>query len=231
MGSTRLPGKVLKDLAGRPMLERVVRRVHRAGTIDEVVVATSDSAKDDAIARLCTDRGWSLFRGSEQDVLDRYRQAARAHDAETVARVTGDCPLIDPAVCDQVVEVFQKGTWDYVANTLEPRTFPRGLDVEVFTRESLEVAWKEDTNPHWREHVTPFLYRHPDRFRLHGVYAEEDRSHMRWTVDTEADLEFVRRIYDHFSDDAFGWREVLSLLEEHPEWMEINRHVKQKRVG
>jgi len=231
MGSTRLPGKVLLDLAGEPVLARVVNRTQRATMLDEVVIATTTESRDEAIVGLCSSRGWAHFRGSEDDVLDRYYQAAKRHHADIVVRITSDCPLIEPEIIDLVVqELLKDGSLDYVSNTLPPRTFPRGLDVEAMTFKTLERAWQEDKNSAWREHVTPYIRRAPEKFKLKAVTNEKDLSHMRWTIDTREDLEFVRRIYNHFDHDHFSWREVLDLLEEHPEWLEINKSVKQKEV-
>lgn len=230
VGSTRLPAKVFADLAGQPMIARVVRRVTRAARPHHVVVAIPNASRDDSLADLCRASDWPFYRGSEEDVLDRYYWAAREYDAEGVVRITSDCPLIDPGIIDDVVTLFLEGKWDYVSNTLEPRTFPRGLDVEVFTSDALKVAWKEDANPSWREHVTPYLYRHPERFRLRGMSCDVDHSDMRWTVDTSEDLGFVRRIFNHFGDDTFNWTEVLEVLEQYPEWLDLNRDVQQRAV-
>ena len=232
MGSTRLPGKVLLDLAGEPVLARCVNRARRAQTLDEVVVATTTKPADEVIVELCVERGWPCFRGSEEDVLDRYYRAAIAHQANVVVRITSDCPLIEPEVVDRVVQEFlERQPWvDYACNVLPRRTFPRGLDTEVMRFATLERAWREDLNPAWREHVTPYIQRHPDLFHIHGITNEVDYSYMRWTVDTSQDLAFVRRIYDHFGHDRFSWREVLVALAEHPEWLRINRHVQQKVV-
>lgn len=230
MGSSRLPAKVLSDLEGETMIGRVVRRVRRATGPDRVVVAIPRNSSDDTLAELCHSRNWPFFRGSEKDVLDRFYGAARENGAAAVVRVTSDCPLIDPGIIDTVVNLLEQGDWDYVSNILEPRTFPRGLDVEAFTMAALRVAWKEDANPDWREHVTPYFYRNPRRFRLRGVQSTEDYSEMRWTVDTPEDLELVRRIYRHFGDDAFAWTDVLQVLKEHPEWLDLNRDVPQKAV-
>jgi len=231
MGATRLPGKVMMDLAGEPMLVRVVNRVRGACRLDDVVVATTTNRDDDPIVDLCRVRGWPVFRGSAEDVLDRYYQSAVAHDAGAVVRLSSDCPLIDPKVIDAVVGEFQSHypDVDYVSNNIQ-RTFPLGLDVEAISFDALERAWKEDKNPSWREHVTPYIYRHPERFRIRNVANDVDYSHMRWTVDTAEDLAFVRRIYDHFGRDDFGWRQVIDLLEAHPEWLEINLEVQQKLV-
>jgi spore coat polysaccharide biosynthesis protein SpsF len=230
LGSTRLPGKVLKPLAGQPMLARVVERTRRAKRVHETAVATTGAAQDDPIADLCASRAWPFTRGSEGDLLDRYHAAAIEHRADAVVRVTSDCPLIDPGIIDRVVDAFEKGNCDYSSNTLEPRTFPRGLDVEVVGFQALDRAWREDTNPQWREHATPYIYRHPERFRLRPVRNDRDLSFHRWTVDTPEDYELTRRIYDHFRDDRFAWTDVLKVLDEHPDWVQINRHVQQKSV-
>ena len=231
MGSTRLPGKVLLDLAGEPVLARVVNRSQRATMLDEVVIATTTESRDEAIVELCSSRGWAHFRGSEDDVLDRYYQAAKKHHADIVVRITSDCPLIEPEIIDLVVqELLKDGSLDYVSNTLPPRTFPRGLDVEAMTFKTLERAWQEDKNSAWREHVTLYIYRNPEKFNIKAITNDKDLSHMRWTVDTLEDLRFVRYIYDHFGHDYFSWHDVLDLLEEHPEWLEINKNVKQKEV-
>jgi len=231
MGGARLPGKVLLDLAGEPMLARVVNRSRRATMPEEVVVATTTRPADEAIVELCAARGWPCFRGSEDDVLDRYYQAAIRYQADVVARITADCPLIEPEIVDWVVqEFFEEGPLDYASNTLPPRTFPRGLDVEVVTFDALERAWREDDSQAWREHVSPYIYRHPEKFALRAVVNNVDLSSMRWTVDTPEDLAFVRQIYDYFGHDRFSWCEVLAVLEDHPECLEINQRVAQKVV-
>jgi spore coat polysaccharide biosynthesis protein SpsF len=230
LGSTRLPGKVLRPLAGEPMLARVMERVRRAKKIDEVAVATTTAPSDDALAAFCADRHWPIFRGSEMDVLDRYVQAARSFSADAVVRITSDCPMIDPEVLDEVVSKFlrQQPKVDYLANILPQRTYPRGLDAEVIRRDVLERCHAEATDPWSREHVTAFIYQHPDRFCLAGLTAPQDYSQHRWTVDTPEDLALIERIYDHFGSSDFSWQETLALVDAHPEWMEINSHVQQK---
>lgn len=232
MGSTRLPGKVLEDLAGESMLARVVHRTRRASTLDTVIVATTTHPDDDAIVSLYKERDWPFFRGSEVDVLDRYYSAALVFKADVVVRVTSDCPLIEPLIIDEVVQEFlsHHSEVDYVSNSLE-RTFPRGLDVEVISFIALKRAWQEDNDPALREHVTPYIQRHPEKFKICNVANDVDYSHMRWTVDTIEDLTFIRKIYNHFHSDEFSWKDVLNLLETHPEWLEINRHVQQKAVS
>lgn len=221
MNSSRLPGKVLLDLAGEPMLVRVVNRALMATTLDKVVIATPDKA----IVRLCTDRGWPCYCGSEADVLDRYYQAAATFVADVIVRITGDCPLIDPEMIDKITKGFLKrGHLDYASNRLPPRTFPVGYEIDVMTFNALGRAWHEDTNPTWREHVTPYIYRHPEKFRIAGVTNSIDYSSIRLTVDTAEDLDFVRRIFKYFGHDHFSWDELLALLQKYP----VTRHVEQE---
>lgn len=233
LGSTRLPRKVLLDLAGQPMLARVVARARRAKLVDEVVVATTDDPADTPLAEYCAARAWPCLRGSHHDVLDRYYQAASQYSADVIVRITGDCPLLDPAMVDSVIAAFRDhGPLDYAANTLEPRTYPRGLDTEVFSFRALETAWREDDNGRgWREHVTPYLYRHPERFRLHAVRHPVDHSDLRWTVDTMEDLTLVRQVYDHFGHDRFSWTEAFAAFLANPAWRWINQDAVQKPVA
>lgn len=230
MGSSRLPGKVMLDLGGEPLLARCVERVRRSRTLDEVVVATTSLAADDAIEELCRARGWPCVRGSEVDVLDRYRQAAVAHRAEVVVRVTSDCPLIDPEIVDRVVAEFlsRQPAVDYACNMLADGECPRGLDVEVMRVEALSRAWRDDTDAAWREHVTPFIVHHPELFRIHHVVLDMPR--IRWTVDAPEDLVLVRLILGHFGHDRFLSRDVLQVLAAHPEWAAINARVPQTVV-
>ena len=228
MSSTRLPGKVLLDLAGEPMLARVVARTKRAKTIDRTIVATTGEPEDEPIVALCRARGWAVSRGSRDDVLDRYYQAAVADGADPIVRITSDCPLIDPEVIDRVVEHLTTGV-DYASNINPRRTFPRGLDVEAFTFASLAAAWQDASDTSSREHVTPFLYRHPERFRIALVESERpEAADHRWSVDTPEDYELMRRILAHFGERDFGWLDVLELLDRHPDWIELNRHIAQK---
>ena len=233
MGSTRLPGKVFMDLEGEPMLVRVVNRVGRAATLNSVIVATTVEPADDQIAEFCADRGWPCFRGSQDDVLDRYYKAAVAHKVDAIVRITSDCPLIEPVVVDRVVEKFRinQTEIDYVTNSrLAPLTFPRGFDTELMSFEALKRAWTEAKEPSEREHVTLYIYRHPEIFNIYKLDNDVNYSYMRWAIDTKEDLEFVRCIYEHFGHDRFSWQEVLAVLEQHPEWLEINQHIRQKEV-
>jgi spore coat polysaccharide biosynthesis protein SpsF len=230
MASTRLPGKVLLDLAGRTMLARVVRRVRRAAGIDEAVVATTEALGDEAIVEECRRLEVACFRGSEPDVLDRYHGAAAAHQAEVVVRITADCPLIDPGETGRVIREFLGGQPDYASNILR-RTYPRGLDTEAISAATLARAWREANEPYQRTHVTPYIYQHPQRFRMLSVTGEEDLSAHRWTVDSPDDLELARAIYLRMSgEDTFSWRDLLRLLEDQPWLGELNRHVRQKQL-
>ena len=232
MGSTRLPGKALLEIAGMPMLFRVLNRLARSKLIAEIVVATTKSVADDELVKACDERGVESFRGSENDVLDRYFEAARKYNADVVVRITSDCPLIDSLIVDQVIDKYMQNheSVDYVSNVLEPRTFPRGLDIEVFSNLALARAWEEDSNSQFREHVTQYFLRNPDKFRLMGIFNDIDLSYMRWTVDTPEDLEFVRTVYDQFENDLFTWIELVTLLKRKPELLTINQHVKQKHI-
>ena len=227
-GSTRLPGKVLRPLLGEPLLSHVVRRTARASLVDEVVVATTRLAADQPIVDLGRAEGWPVVRGSEADLLDRYLLAARSERADRVVRITSDCPLIDPVLIDDVVAALDREGADYASNSLEPRTYPRGLDVEAMTFAALVLADSQDRDPASREHATPWLRTHPELVRVVRVAADVDRSEHRWTVDTPEDYELVRRIYEAMGNDRFGWLEALAVVEAHPGWSDLNRHVVQK---
>ncbi|MFH0825868.1 MAG: glycosyltransferase family protein [Pseudomonadota bacterium] len=231
-GSTRLPGKVMMDLMGKPMLTRHVERVMRARRIDEVVVATTTLSKDDVIHDLCKDNGWLCFRGSESDVLDRYYRAALERGADIVVRVTSDCPLIDPDLIDDVIAApaDADGAVEFAANRIQERSYPIGLDCEAMLFPVLARIWKDDTDMSSREHVTTYVYHNLGLFRVRDVSGDGDYRHMRWTVDVPEDLEFVRKIYEHFGHDHFSWTEVVDILKVHPEWMDINRHIRQKKI-
>jgi spore coat polysaccharide biosynthesis protein SpsF len=235
MGSTRLPGKILADIAGKPMLSRVVERARRASSLDGVLVATTTNAEDDTTERLCAERGYRWTRGHPTDVLDRYYQAAGKAAVDIIVRLTADCPMIDPTVIDQVVDAFLAADppVDFAANRLpDDRTFPIGLDTEVCTFAALAQAWAEANKPYQREHVMPYLYEMPGRFRTLLVRSPRDLSHLRWTVDTPEDLELARRIYAHFGGrDDFAWGDVLALVERDPSLSAINAHLPRPSLG
>lgn len=230
MGSTRLPGKVLKDIGGESMLARVVRRTQKATLLDQVTVATTTEPSDDAIVTECANLGVPTFRGDEQDVLDRYYQAALTHNADVVVRITSDCPFIDPILIDQAIHSFCSEMPDYASNGLA-RTYPRGTVPEVIKMDALRQAWREAKEPYQRVHVTPYFYQNPDAFRLLPVTGDADCGDYRWSVDTPEDLEFARAVYARLgNNDSFSWLDMLTLLNEQPNLMNINRHIKQKTL-
>lgn len=234
MGSSRLPGKILMDIAGRSMLERVVERVRRATRVDEVVVATSVDPEDDQVALFCVRKGIPHSRGPNQDVLARYLDAANEHQADVIVRITADCPLMDPGVIDKTVAHFlsQGEEVDFGSNRGKGainRTYPIGMDVEVISCSALERAAIEASQDYEREHVTPYLYEVPGRFRTVSIDSGGDYGHLRWTVDTKEDLEFVRQIYLKLEENPnFGMDQVLELLRDEPALGDINAQVRQK---
>lgn len=218
MGSSRLSGKVLALLGGSPVLWHVTTRAAQARTVDQVVVATSDQLGDDPIAGWCAAEGVRCVRGPETDVLSRYALAAEASAADVVVRVTADCPLLSPAVLDLVVDARAASGADYASNTLA-RGFPHGLDVECFTRATLNSAATEALDPEEREHVTPFVYNRPERFRLASVAAPEDWSWLRWTLDTAADLQALEAIIAALPsvlDPLSDWRVTAAQFDASP---------------
>jgi spore coat polysaccharide biosynthesis protein SpsF len=232
MGSTRLPGKVLKDLAGETVLARVVNRTGRATLLDEVVVATSVLPADDPIVKECDRLGVTWFRGDEADVLDRYHRAAVKHNADLIVRVTSDCPLIDPNLIDEHVSRL-RSRWaevDLVTNMVK-QTYPLGLAVEAMPADVLARMKRISQSDTLKEHVTTLAYVEPGWFQVDHILHAVNLSHLRWTVDTPEDLELVRLIFQHFGHDRFSWEEVLPVLEQHPDWSAINRDIPQTTLG
>jgi len=223
MGSSRLPGKVLMPILGEPMLARQIERVRRARSLARLVVATGDQADDDPIAALCARLGVDCFRGSRDDVLDRFCKAAERYPSDHVVRLTGDCPLADPAAIDAAVAFHRAGGFDYSSNTLHP-TFPDGLDVEVVRSAALAAAGHEARDPFEREHVTPFLYRRPERYRLGDFRRTPDLSALRWTVDHPEDFQLISQVYAALypAKPDFALDDVLALFEKRPELARIN---------
>jgi spore coat polysaccharide biosynthesis protein SpsF len=260
MSSSRLPGKILADIAGQPMLTRVFTRASRAQTLDEVIFATTTDASDDPVAEYCDFSGIPFTRGSLFDVLDRYYQTALQAKANVVVRITADCPVIDPALIDDVVKTVVSGRFDFAANRLPPpwsRTYPIGLDTEVCTFAALERAWKEAKEPQHREHAMPYFYEgvelrpkvkgqksnlrpltfdlqqgmSPRGFTIALLHHTTDFGDYRWTVDTPEDLEFMRQVYSRFNGrDDFTWKEVLDLVHDNPDLVEINAGVQHKTL-
>lgn len=237
MGSSRLPGKVVKLVEGRSILEHTVSRVQAAGVLDQVIVATTSKTADDAILDECNRIGVPAFRGSEDDVLSRYYHAAVAYSAEVVVRVTSDCPLYDPEVLRLMMSDMQRWhaagvTLDYYSNTVE-RSFPRGLDTEIFTMEALDRSFRNADKAYEKEHVTPYIYTHPDEFVIRQHVNPTNHSDLRWTLDTEDDFRLIQTIYAELRHlgPMFGMEKILELLAQKPEISAINSHVKQKVLG
>lgn len=230
MGSSRLPGKVMMDIEGKSMLVRVIERVQLAKSINGLWVLTTDTEKDEEIVRECEDHDVETYRGSEEDVLDRYFQAAKKIHADTIVRITADCPLIDPDIIDQSIKAFTDHCADYVSNVLE-RTFPRGLDTEVMSLRVLEKAWKEAKQPYERSHVTIYMIKQPKLFRHHSIKHHRDLSSLRWTVDVQEDLDFIREVYKRLAAEKdFRWLRVVELLEKEPQLRRINEKIQQKDI-
>jgi spore coat polysaccharide biosynthesis protein SpsF len=226
VSSTRLPGKVLKPILGKPMLSLQIERIRRCRRIEQLLVATSRDPSDNAIESLCKDIQIPCFRGSLDNVLDRFYQASLLYKPEHIVRLTGDCPLIDPQVIDDVVGFYITGNYDYASNTIEP-TFPDGLDVEVFKFLALETAWKEAFLPSHREHVTPFIHQNFKRFKIGHYKSKMNLSHLRWTVDEPEDFELVRQIYEAIypHNPPFTTRDILDLLRKNTSLIPINNHI------
>ncbi|MCK6562678.1 glycosyltransferase family protein [candidate division KSB1 bacterium] len=234
MGSTRLPGKVLRLAAGRPVLEWCLLRLAESQQCRRVIVATSTLPQDDAIAAFCDQRQVPCFRGSENDVLQRYYEAMRRFHVDPVIRVTADCPLIDAHVLDAMLPAYFARQADYLSNTLT-RTFPRGYDLEIFSFAALQTAQQQAQQAYEREHVTPFIYQHPQLFKLAGYENDFDASALRVTVDTPEDLLVVDRIYQHFVQTGRGHHftlpELVKLWSSQPDLAARNQHIRQKQLG
>ena len=256
MSSSRLPGKILADIAGQPMLQRVFIRTSRSATVTETIFATTTDSTDDPVAEYCDFSGIPFTRGSQFDVLDRYYQTALQTKADVIVRITADCPVIDSGLIDDVVNTVisdqssvSSKQFDFAANRLPPpwgRTYPIGLDTEVCTFAVLKRAWKEAKEPQHREHVMPYFYEgvklitdnrplstgiSPRGFKVALLHHTTDFGDYRWTVDTPEDLEFMRQVYSHFDGrDDFSWKEVLDLVHHEPKLMEINAEVQHKTL-
>jgi len=237
MRSTRLPDKVLLKIVGKPMLWHVVDRLKRSQFIDEIVIATSSNKSNKAIVDFAVNNNIKYFRGSEDDVLDRFYQAARQSHADIIIRITADCPLMDPHIVDRAVKQLIDNKLDYV-NILKTlpggkrkTMFPDGLDVEVFLFSALKLAWKRSNQPTDKEHVTSYIWNRPEEFKLGYIENERDLSEMRWTVDYKADLRFVREVYKSLykEGDIFYMEDVLKILEKSPQLLNINKNVVKQR--
>lgn len=233
LGSTRLPGKVLRQLGGKTVLAQTITRAKSCPQLDAVVVATTEQPGDAAVAEEARQCGAAAFRGSESDVLSRYYLAAKENQADLVIRITADCPLYDGRLLDRMLTQFKRvKTADFFSNT-QKRTFPRGLDTEIFPFAALERAYREADQPHAREHVTPYLYQHPECFQLYSYEESPDLSELRWTLDTPEDWELMQAIYAELqqADRIFTTEDILKLLKARPELTKLNAHVEQKKLG
>jgi spore coat polysaccharide biosynthesis protein SpsF len=230
IGSTRLPGKVLMPIAGKPMLSWHLDRLKQVHRIDRIVVATTEEPAADAIVEIARQSGVLVFRGSEQDVLARFAGAAALADAATVVRVTSDCPAVDPALIDRVIALYESAGEECHYASLDVGTFPRGLDCEVFSRKALDAAHREAIQPDDREHVTVFIRRHVERYAARFLSTAPLDQAYRWTVDTPEDFDLVRRIIENFAPTGLGfsWTDIVALMRKHPEWAAINADVIQK---
>jgi len=233
MGSTRLPGKVMLDLCGKTVLEHVIERVKRVKNIDQIVIATTELERDDLIVKEAEKCWVGYYRGSEDDVLRRYYYAAKENQAEIVVRITSDCPLIDPNITNEIIEFYKTHDYDLVTNAgidEKERTYPRGLDTEVFSFEILEEAFLKADQPYQREHVTPYIYENCKN--IYYYKNDVDYSQYRWTLDTEEDYKLIFHIYRQLYDPGkvFLSKDVIEYLEQNPELAMLNRHVEQKKI-
>jgi len=233
LGSKRLPGKIFKILAGKPMLWHVVDRLSHAKMLDKIIIATTTLSEDDQVEQFCISNNISFYRGSSNDVLSRYYETAKLYNAGIVIRITSDCPVIDPYLIDSMLLQFnEEDHIDYMSNSLH-RTFPRGLDAEIFTFASLEKTYNEANLDYEHEHVTPYIYNNPDKFIVKNYANEKDLSNYRWTVDTAEDLMLIDEIYKNLyrKDKIFLFKDILQLIESRPELAKINQDIKQKKLG
>ena len=229
MGSSRLPGKVLLDILGKPVLWHIVNRLSKVIGIDQIVIATSDKTQDDEIEKFCNRYNFDIFRGDETDVLDRFYKASQKYRADSVIRVTGDCPLVDPQIVDALIKLFQDNNYDHcgvvtgagVSGIPNIKRFPDGMDAEIMKIETLHAAYKEASTELQREHVTPFIWQQPERFILGTLYPRDrDYSQYRLTLDQQEDFELIKQIFGKlwYNSPDFGLDEIIDLLDNNPEF-------------
>ncbi len=223
MSSTRLPGKVLKPILGKPMIQHQIERILRSTRIDKLVVATSTRKDDDQIEKLCNKIGVDIFRGSLENVLDRFYRAASRYKPNSTVRLTGDCPLTDPFYIDLLIDFYLEKDCDFSNNGTRP-TLPHGLDAAIFSFYALEEAWKKANLPSDLEHVTPYILKRPEKFKIKFWKNKKNLSHLRWTVDEPADFEFVKKVYESLypTNPEFNTKDILELIKEQPIIQEIN---------
>ncbi|MDH7604644.1 MAG: glycosyltransferase family protein [Melioribacter sp.] len=235
-GSTRLPNKIFKELCGKPILWHVINRLSYSKLISQIIIATTILPEDDTIEEFCKINNILFYRGSSDDVLSRYYETAKKFNAEIIIRITSDCPVIDPQIIDKMInnffDFYDKEKIDYMSNTII-RTFPRGLDAEIFPFNVLEKTHLEAKQNYEREHVTPYIYQHPEIFKIKNFACEKDYSFHRWTVDTIEDFELIEKIYESLykENDIFYFEDILKLFEKYPDLVNINKDIKQKQLN
>lgn len=234
MTSTRLPGKILKTVLDKPLLEYQIERLRRVKLANEIVIATTINETDQPVVEFCERLAIPYYRGSEEDVLARYYEAAIKNKADVVVRVTSDCPMIDPDIINSMIDYYLHNhlKYDYVSNSLK-RTYPRGMDTEVFSFLALKQAFQESTAQAEREHVTPFIYLNPERYHLASIEHDQDYSKYRLTVDTQEDYELISHVIKRLyaNNPTFSLADIVRVLEQNPEWYLINAHIEQKKIG
>lgn len=234
MGSTRLPGKVMKKIKGKTVLNHVINRVSQSKLIDEIIIATTVHDIDNLIEQEALKWGVKVYRGSENDVLSRYYYAAKENNADIVVRITSDCPVIDPFIIDELIEFYTNGTYDIVTNggsESSQRTYPRGLDTEVFSINSLETAFGNANKDYQREHVTPYIYEENEK--IYNFKSAVNYSKYRWTLDTKEDFELIEEIYDRLflGTQDFYLNDIIDLFNKEPRLFNINAHIEQKKTN
>jgi len=226
MGSTRLPKKVIKKIEGKTVLEHVILRLKKVKKVSSIILATTDKKEDDVLERIAKNCKIEVYRGSENDVLDRFYQAAKLFNINHIVRITADCPLVDPKIVEKVIDLYLNGNYDYVSNT-HPPTFPDGIDVEVFSFKALEKSWQEAKLTSEREHVVPYIIKNENIFKMGNVVSEKNMDYPRLTLDEKEDLILIRKIYKELysKNNFFGLEDILKLFEKKPLLIKINQHI------
>ena len=229
LGSTRLPGKCLKIISNKPLLEHIINRIKESNKIKQIIIATTDLIEDDKIVDCAKKNDVKFYRGDVNNVLDRYYNAAKDNNANIIIRITADDPFKDPVIIDEIIEYFENNNYDYVSNTIKP-TFPIGIDVEVFSFDSLKKVWLNAQDIDDLEHVTLFILKNINMFKIKNIENGNDLSHLRWTIDTKEDFLMAEQVYKYLYDKKkiFLMNDILILLKKHPEIIEINRSIKQR---
>ncbi|MFJ8261828.1 cytidylyltransferase domain-containing protein [Rummeliibacillus sp. NPDC094406] len=231
MGSSRLPGKILKEVNGKPLLLHQIERLRQCKEIDQLIIATTVEEQDNQIFEFCNHHNVSIFRGSENNVLERYYETWKQFGGDVIVRLTSDCPIIDYKIVDKTIRFFLDNEFDYVSNTIE-RTFPRGLDTEVFSVATLETTYKQAKLERDKEHVTAYIYTHPEKFKIGSYKGEINYSKYRWTVDTEEDFALIKNLFEAYKgkENQLDLASAVRLMEQNPAWFLINEHIEQKKI-